>query len=139
MPQELVLAPRFLERSIEPTIMGMDMMRVAENVDPTWLDGRLRRMEGYARTRITAATTTLLNIDIVERYDGARIFIDCDSSGNIRVTVPEGDEGCARSLVEYGDAADYTAIPLGENFDEETILVPDPETAGYHLHSNNCG
>ena len=136
---ELVLSPRFLERSIEPSLMAPEMMRVAENVDPTHLDGRLRRLEGYARTRISPNTYTINSIEVIQRYDGARMVIYGDTNGSIFLTVPEGTEGCGRSLVEWNDAdsfggsvgAPFTGTAVQENFNEETDAVTDPEVGGY--------
>jgi hypothetical protein len=132
---EIILTPSHIERSVEPTLMAPDMARVLQHVDPTFLAGRLRRGAGFARTRVPSSSTTVTNVDIIERYDGNRMIIDCNTDGTVRLIVGEGTAGCGRTVVEWGDPDDFggsTAADIfQENFNEETDAITDPETGGY--------
>jgi hypothetical protein len=130
--EEFVLTPAYIERSIEPSILSPEMARVLQGVDVTYLGGRVRRDLGFARTQIASSSVAVTSCGIFERYDGNTMVVDGNTSGTVRLFVPEGAAGCPRSLVEWSDADIFsTAATFGENFDEETDDVTDPDSGGY--------
>jgi hypothetical protein len=123
---ELVINPRFLERSIEPSLMGPDMARFLENVDVTFLDGRIRRGGGYSKTDVNsgAVTKTLISFFVAERWDGAPILLthnDAKLQSNIIGST---------SYVTFINYSDYSYLTSGtlfeESFNEDTTATADP-------------
>jgi hypothetical protein len=118
--QEFTLTPAYIERSIEPSILGPEMARVLQGVDVTYLGGRVRRDLGYARTQVPASATAITSCGIFERYDSNQMVVDGNTSGTVRLIVPLGADGCPRSIVEWSDEDIFTTeITFVENFEEE--------------------
>jgi hypothetical protein len=126
--QEFSINPRFLERSIEPTLMGPDMARFLENVDITFLEGRVRRGTGYVKTDVAAPSSNvyhIMSMFIAERWDGTPVLLDHNTAGKVRTHILT----TGRSFISSNDYNFFTTgTRFEENFNEDTTTVAEFES-----------
>ena len=129
MPKEFPITPSQLERSFDPALNPPTTARQMQHVDPTWLEGRLRRGAGFVHTQVRGPNTAehVLGSTIVSYINGAKavMFTTQDITvdlltGKLYIAIPAGDVGCARSIVLHADTDYFTGAP-----DENTNLSED--------------
>lgn len=123
-----------IDRSFEPTMQPDGAARVILNVDPTWLDGRLRMGLAPAPTDVTneGAGVTVNNCLRVDRPDGTFMMITSSDNGDIDIFTAVSGQGCAASVVTNELYTDYfvTDELKEENFCEDCGDIDDLENDG---------
>lgn len=98
--------------------------RILQNVDVTWMDGRLRRMQGFARTEWPPQAATPLNVFASTRKDCKVGVIWHDDAGNVKICYQNQTAGCLGPLPLWKDAPTAQQITdnggTGANYVEES-------------------
>lgn len=123
----LVLGFTHFDRSVEPTMQPDGSARVLLNVDPTFLDGRMRMGTAPAPTDVANETAgiSVINSTRVDRPDGTFMMITSSNNGNIDIYSAVSGVGCAASVVTselYQDYFPSSTFKL-ENFNVDTSDV----------------
>lgn len=124
----------YIDRSFDPTLNPPGSARILQNVDTTWLDGRIRMGLGPARTDFANedAGYSVTSCQRLDRPDGAFMMITGNDRGEVDVYFALAGVGCAGSPVTNDLIADFfsTTDLIAENFEEDGSDIDVIENEG---------
>lgn len=102
--QSNTIMPQELNRVMTQNNLTPDQARIMQNVDILWMEGRLRRGGGLARTQVEGRSTTVLN-GFVWTSRQCKLGTLSYSNGTLYNTPGDGTVNCTASLPLWSDAA----------------------------------
>ena len=118
------LMPIVLNRNKSQNRLEPFEARILQNCDVLWMEGRLRRSQGFARTEWPPQSSTPLNGFASTRKDCRVGVIWHDAAGNIKICYQNQTAGCIGPLPLWKD--DPTQPQLDDNGGTGGDYVEDP-------------